>query len=84
MWKKWGRKYKSKKQQLVYYACVVATVYHIWRIRNPSYWNEAVLRPEILIKQIQADITIRVRARINDKWRIEDLDWLNNPCIEAR
>lgn len=67
MWKKWGRKYKTKKQQLVCYASLAATVYYLWKARKQSYWNAIVIKPELLIKHIQANICIRVRARINDK-----------------
>lgn len=83
-WKKWRQRYKTKKQQMVCYASLAATVYHLWKTRNQTYWNYVVLRPKILIKQIQVDICIRVRAWISNKWSNEELLWFNNLCIAAR
>ena len=41
---------------------LAATMYHIWRPRNHALWNEDVLRPALVIKQIRIDICIRVKA----------------------
>ncbi|XP_057248199.1 uncharacterized protein LOC130590186 [Beta vulgaris subsp. vulgaris] len=44
-WKRWSRSFKSKKRQRVCYSVIAALVYHVWRMRNYSYWNDAV--PEL-------------------------------------
>ena len=35
-WRKWGRKYKSRRMQQVCYCALAATVYYGWRARNIS------------------------------------------------
>lgn len=36
-WRKWGRKYRSKRKQKVCYAALAATVYYTWQARNKVY-----------------------------------------------
>lgn len=66
---------------MVCYASLAATVYNSWKIRSQSYWNGVVLRPYNLIKQIQADVCIRVRARTSATWSTSDIEWFDKLYI---
>lgn len=35
-WKKWGRKFRSKRRLKVCYATLAAVVYHVWCARNAA------------------------------------------------
>lgn len=55
-----GRKFIHKKKQQVAYASLATAVYHTSRLRNHALWEAAVLRPEMVIKNIQVDVCIKV------------------------
>ncbi|XP_010666358.1 uncharacterized protein LOC104883517 [Beta vulgaris subsp. vulgaris] len=74
-WRKWGWKFKTKYQQQVAYASLAAVVYHIWRARNNALWNQIVLRPDLVIKQIQVDVCIRMKAKLSNRWSERDKTW---------
>lgn len=60
----WGRRYRSNVQQKICYDSLAAVVYYIWKAHNQVFWEGVVMRPDIIIKQIQADMCITVRNRI--------------------
>lgn len=76
-WKKWGRKYRSKRKQNVCYAVLAATVYHVWLVRNNAVWNLKVPMPNVVIKCIKSKVCIRARSCVNAKWSDEERDWLD-------
>ncbi|XP_048492374.1 uncharacterized protein LOC125493253 [Beta vulgaris subsp. vulgaris] len=47
-------------------------VYHIWRARNYALWNDAVLLPDDLARNIQLDVCGRYKSLIDIKWNDED------------
>ncbi|XP_010666427.1 uncharacterized protein LOC104883582 [Beta vulgaris subsp. vulgaris] len=75
-WRKWRRKFRSKVQQQVAYACLAATVYHIWRARNNALWEASVWRLVVVVKKIQLDICIRVKSKLSHNWKDSDQLWL--------
>lgn len=77
-WKKWGRKFKKKKQQQIVHACLAATAYYIWRAHNYAQWEKVVLRPATVIRSIQVDVYIRAKSRVTSKWSVSEKSWLDD------
>ncbi|XP_057249353.1 uncharacterized protein LOC130590812 [Beta vulgaris subsp. vulgaris] len=75
-WKRWGRKFRRKKQQQVSYAVLAALVYYIWRCRNHALWKESIRRPELVIREIQNEVLRKVQTCIDMKWSSEDRTWI--------
>ncbi|XP_048502963.1 uncharacterized protein LOC125498738 [Beta vulgaris subsp. vulgaris] len=76
-WKKWGRKYRSKKQQQVCYCALDAIVYHIWRARNHSLWEGVVLSPDRVVQSIKQEVIGRVNW-VMQTWPDDVKTWFNN------
>lgn len=67
-WKKWGRKFKSKKQQQIAYASLAAIVYHVWKTHNHALWKKVIMRPIVFIKLIQFVLCIRAKNWVSSNW----------------
>ncbi|XP_010690196.1 uncharacterized protein LOC104903784 [Beta vulgaris subsp. vulgaris] len=76
-WKRWSRRFKSKKRQRVCYSVIAALVYHIWRMRNYSYWNDAVPRIDGVSRTIKIDVCSRIKSIADMQWNVEDRIWFN-------
>lgn len=76
-WKRWSRSFKSKKRQRVCYSVIAALVYHVWRMRNYSYWNDAVPRIEGVSRAIKLDVCSRIKSIAEMQWNVDDNIWFN-------
>lgn len=77
VWKKWGRKFKNKKRHKLCYSVIAAVVYHIWRARNHALWNDVVMLPDVIIRNIQLDVCGRYKSLVDIKWNVEDKLWFH-------
>lgn len=77
-WKKWGRKFKKKRQQNIAYATRAGVIYFIWKARNRSLWHQVVPCPDKVVKKIQQVICCRVRKSIIVKRSTEEVAWFEN------
>ncbi|XP_048503121.1 uncharacterized protein LOC125498862 [Beta vulgaris subsp. vulgaris] len=68
VWKKWGRKFQNKKRQKLCYSVIAAIVYHIWRARNHALWNDAVMLPDVIVRNIQLDVCDDKTFRLITAW----------------
>ena len=75
VWKKWGRKFQNKKRQKLCYSVIAAVVYHIWRACNHALWNDAVMLPYVIVRNIQLDVCGRFKSLVDIKWNVEDKLW---------
>lgn len=75
-WKKWGRKYNSKKKQRICYTALAAVVYHVWAARNQTLWQDVVPCPSQVVQKIKGEVVWRAKTKLTDRWPAEDKDWL--------
>ncbi|XP_021743110.1 uncharacterized protein LOC110709207 [Chenopodium quinoa] len=59
-WKDWTRGIKDQVKRNFVLAALTALLYHIWLIRNYSYWQKAVIHPGKLYKVIRLEALLSV------------------------
>ena len=82
VWKKWGRKFQSKKRHKLCYYVIGSLVYHVWKARNHALWNDVVMIPNIIVKRIQLDKCGKFKSLVDVKWNVEDKLWVQ-PLVSS-
>lgn len=68
----------NKFRKNVIGACLDATVYHIWSVRNEACWNNMVLKPEATCARIMSEVMGRIRQCVPKKTSKRDRCWLSS------
>lgn len=57
------------------YTTVAAMVYQLWKARNFSLWNAAVIHPHVTSKRVQLDVCGRFKSFVELNWSDDDTYW---------
>ncbi|XP_074299173.1 uncharacterized protein LOC141630216 [Silene latifolia] len=68
----------TKVQKSVYFVVLMCLIYQVWQQRNKSRVEMTVLRPEMLSKVIEQEVTARIRSRDMQHLKHDDLEWLHS------
>lgn len=67
-WKRWGKKYSSKRKQKICYTALAIVVYYVWAARNHALWQAVVPCTGRVVKKIKNDVVWRARTTMADNW----------------
>lgn len=46
---------------------LVATIYHIWKVRNEALWNQKVLKPHKLVSMVKEECRMKIQIIMERK-----------------
>ncbi|XP_060200203.1 uncharacterized protein LOC132628418 [Lycium barbarum] len=76
MWRRLVRGTQGKISRGLIWAILAAMIYHIWNARNDAVWNHKIIRPQLMVQQIQEESRIRALEMLKRRITCNDRKWI--------
>lgn len=67
IWRRMTRNIRGKACRSAVSTVLVATIYHIWKVRNEALWNQKVLKPHKLVSMVKEECRMKIQIIMERK-----------------